>query len=346
MAAAPKCLRYPFEVAESGFDPAQLSDLYSRIVTAHIFEGLYRYDHLARPFKLKPNTADGMPEVSEDFRVWTVRVKPGIFFQEDVAFKGQRRELVAEDYVYAYKRYFDPRWKSPALASLSELKLIGMAAVRDAAVKGKQPFSYDTAVEGLRALDRYTVQFAFELPQPRFIQIMATSDLWGAVAREVVEMYGEQIPAHPVGTGPFRLAEWRRSSRILLERNPTYREVFYDAEPNADDAEGQALAQRFKGRKLPMLDAVEITIIEEEQPRWLSFLNKEQDLIYLLPYAYMDIAAPNGKLAPNLSREGAQMYRTLASDIGLLTYFNMEDPVVGGYSPDENRFAPRDWTRD
>ena len=46
---------------------------------------------------------------------------------------------------------------------------------------------------------------------------------------------------HPVGTGPFRLAEWRRTSRIVLERNPNYRERVYDAEPNADDAEGQAL---------------------------------------------------------------------------------------------------------
>ena len=82
-----KVLRYPFEVAETGFDPAQLSDLYSRIVTALLFEGLYRYDHLARPFKLKPYTADGMPEVSEDFRTWTVRVKRGIYFQDDAAFK-------------------------------------------------------------------------------------------------------------------------------------------------------------------------------------------------------------------------------------------------------------------
>ena len=330
-----KVLRYPFEVSETGFDPAQLSDLYSRIVTAHLFEGLYRYDHLARPFKLKPCTAAGMPDVSDDFRVWTVRVQPGIYFQDDAAFKGKRRELVAEDYVYAYKRYFDPRWKSPALASLSELKMVGMAAARDAAVKGKQAFSYDTTVEGLRALDRYTVRFAFEEPQPRFIQIMATSDLWGAVAREVVEFYGDQIPAHPVGTGPFRLADWRRSSKIVLERNPTYRDVVYDEEPNAGDQEGQALLQKFKGRKLPMLDRVEITIIEEEQPRWLSFLNKEQDLMYLLPYAYMDIAAPNGKLAPNLARQDVKMYRTLASDIGLLTYFNMEDPVVGGYSPEK-----------
>ena len=152
-------------------------------------------------------------------------------------------------------------------------------------------------------------------PEPRFIQVMADSSLFGAVAREVVEAYGDDIPAHPVGTGPFRLVEWRRSSRIVLERNPTYREVLYDAEPNADDAEGQALLQRFKGRRLPMIDRVEISIIEEVQPRWLSFLNKQSDLSILVPFDFVNIAAPNGKLAPFLAKQDVQLYRTLASDV-------------------------------
>ena len=327
-----KVLRYPFEVAETGFDPVALSDLYSRIVTSHIYDGLYRYDHLARPFKIRPNTADGMPEVSADFRVWTVRLKPGIFFQDDAVFKGKKRELVAQDYVYSWKRYFDPRLKAPAFPTLGELKLLGMTALRDAALKGKQAFDYDTPVEGMRALDRYTLQFKFADPEPRFEQVMADSSLWGAVAREVVEAYGDAIAAHPVGTGPYRLVEWRRSSRIVLERNPTYRDVFYDAEPNPDDAEGQALLQKFRGRKLPMIDRVEIAIIEEVQPRWLSFLNRQHDLLYLLPYDFVNIAAPNGKLAPFLAKQGVQLYRTLASDVRL-TYFNMEDSVVGGYTP-------------
>ncbi len=66
--ASPKVLRYAFEIAESGFDPAQITDLYSRVVTAHIFDGLYDYDYLARPFRITPNTADGMPDISSDFR--------------------------------------------------------------------------------------------------------------------------------------------------------------------------------------------------------------------------------------------------------------------------------------
>ena len=182
----------------------QLVDLYSRIVTAHIYENLYDYDHLARPFKINPCTADGMPKVSDDFRVWTVRVKPGIHFQHDPAFEGRRRELVAEDFVYTLKRFFDPRWKSPAYASVNELGMLGLESLREAALKNKTPFDYDAPVEGLRALDRYTVQYRFDKPQPRFLYSLAGGDVAGAVAREVIEAYGDDIqhirsaPGHSV----------------------------------------------------------------------------------------------------------------------------------------------------
>ncbi len=329
-----KVLRYAFPIAETGFDPAQVVDLYSRIVTAHLFEALYTYDHLARPFRIKPNTADGMPETSSDFRTWTIRIKPGIRFLDDPAFGGKPRELVAQDYVYSLKRFFDPRWKSPAYASLSELKILGLEPLRTAALKEKKPFQYDAPVEGLRALDRHTLQLRLQEPQPRLLQVLAGDDLYGAVAREVVEHYGDDIMAHPVGTGPFRLVEWRRSSRMVFERNPQYREKFYDAEPNADDAEGQALAQRFRGRRLPLVDRVEISIIEEAQPRWLSFLNRQQDLQERLPNEFINTVAPNGALAPNLAREHIQLFRVPASDV-TTTIFNMDDPIVGGYAPEK-----------
>ncbi len=329
-----KVLRYAFPIAETGFDPAQALDLYSRTVTAHIFDGMYRYDHLARPFKIVPNTADGMPQVSDDFRTWTVRIRPGIYFSEDPVFKGRKRELVAQDYVYSLKRFFDPRWKSPAYPTLAETKMIGMDALRDEALKSRKPFDYDREVEGLRAIDRYAIRFRLADPQPRLLQLLAGGDLFGAVAREVVEAYSDEITGRPVGTGPFRLTEWRRSSRIVLERSPSYRERTYDAQPNADDAEGQLLVERFKGRRLPMVDRVEISIIEEQQPRWLSFLNKQQDLLDRLPNEFVNIAVPNGKLAPGLERAGIKSYRVLGSDVTQWVY-NMEHPAIGGYSAEK-----------
>src|SRR5215203_960910 len=216
-----KVLHYAFEVAETSFDPVAISDLYSRIVTGHLFEGLYKYDYLARPFKIKPASAEAMPEVSEDFRTWTVRLKRGIYFLDDPVFNGRRRELTAHDFIYSFKRFFDPRWKAPAYPDLGNLKLLGMAELRDAALNGKRPFNYDTDAEGMRALDRYTIRFQLADPDPRFVEVIADNSLYGAVAREVIEAYGDNTAAHPVGTGPFRLAEWRRSSRIVLERNPT-----------------------------------------------------------------------------------------------------------------------------
>jgi ABC-type transport system substrate-binding protein len=332
--SGPKVLRYAFRVAETGFDPPKISDLYSRTVTPHIFEGLYTYDHLARPAKIKPLIAAGMPEVSADFRVWTVKLKPGIYFADDAAFKGKKREVVAQDFVYAFKRFVDPANKSPSTAGILETKFLGLAALRQEAIDGRKPFDYDREIAGIRALDRHTIRFELEEPRPRFDETLASSDLFGAVAREVVEAYGEQIMAHPVGSGPFRLAQWRRSSLIVLERNPDYREVLYDAEPAADDAEGQKLLARFKGRRLPMVDRVEISIIDEQQPRWLSFLNKQQDFIERVGEEFVSQAMPGGKLAPNLAKQGVQGMRTLGPE-GTMLVFNMEDPVIGGYTADK-----------
>ena len=329
---APKVLRYAFEVAETSLDPAKINDLYSRTLTPHIFEGLYTYDHLARPVKIKPLTADGPPQHSDDYRVWTARVRPGIFFAGDPAFKGKRRELVAQDYVYAWKRFADPANKSPVWSGMETEGYLGLPELRQRALEQKKPFDYDQEIEGIRAIDRYTIRFTLKDARPRFDQTLAAGDLYGAVAREVFEFYGAEAEAHPVGTGPFKLAQWRRSSLIALERNPDFREMLYDAEPAADDAEGQALLARFRGRRLPMVDRVEISIIEEEQPRWLSFVNGEADVAYRVGYQFAPQAMPNGKVAPNLAKKGIRGYPIVeaASNFYL---FNMDDPVVGGYTP-------------
>jgi ABC-type transport system substrate-binding protein len=333
-AAPAKSLRYAFRVAESGFDTAQITDLYSRTVVAGIFEAPFEWAYLARPFQMRPNTAAAMPEVSPDFKTFTIRIKPGIYFADDPAFKGVKRELTAADYVYSLKRFFDPQWKSGNLYILEGARMLGMNELRKELADAKKPFDYDREVEGLRALDRYTLQIKLAEPAPRFMQYFADASFAGALAREVVEFYGDKINAHPVGTGPFRLASWKRSSRIVLERNPNYREVLYAEEAPADRPDLQKVAAQLKGRKLPMLDRVEIAIIEENQPRWLSFLNKEADLLDEVPADFAHTVMPNNKLAPNLAKQGIQMVRFSRADIAH-SYFAMEHPVVGGYTPEK-----------
>jgi ABC-type transport system substrate-binding protein len=338
-AAAPskegvKVLRVAFAAAETGFDPAQVQDLYSRTVIGHILDAPLEFDFMARPAALRVNTLVALPEVSPDFRTFTFRLRPGIVFQDDPAFKGLARELVAADYVYSWKRIYDPRWKSPMLFVLENSKVLGLSELRAASIKGKRPFDYDARVEGLQALDRYTLQLRLAEPNPRIIYNFADASLFGAVAREVVEAYGDDIMAHPVGTGPFRLAAWTRSSRIVLERNPTFREERYDFEAAADAPQLTPETARLQGRRLPLVDRVEVSVIEESQPRWLAFLQGELDILDPVPVDLARVAAPNGKLAPFLERKGVKAILTPMSDI-TLTYFNMEHPLVGGYTPDK-----------
>lgn len=331
-AAAPKTLRYAFPIAETSFDPAAITDLYSRTVVSGIFEAPLEFAFLARPVRMRPNTAAAMPEVSEDFRTFTFRIKPGIYFADDPAFKGRKRELVAEDYVYSIKRHYDPRWKSGNLYLLEGAKLLGLSELRSRAIKERKPFDYDRPVEGLRTLDRYTFQVKLAEPSPRFLYNFADSSFTGALAREVVEFYGDRIGEHPVGTGPFKLGAWKRSSRIELDRNPGYRSVLYDEEAPAGDERLQAVAREFKGRRLPLVDRVQISIVEEPQPRWLSFLNEEQDIAENVPAEFAGVAFPNNELAPNLAKRGVLMLRYPRSDVAV-SYFGMEHPVVGGYEP-------------
>jgi ABC-type transport system substrate-binding protein len=334
-----KVLDLAFVNAETTIDPAKASDLYSRVVTAHIFEALYTYDHLARPALPKPLIADGMPVSSPDFRTWTVKLKRGIYFQSDPAFKGTPREVTAQDFIYPLQRIADPANKSPLWSWIETYTLLGLSEQHQAALDGKKPFDYDAPIEGLKALDRYTIQYRFKDRNPRLITgILNGSDLTGAQAREVVEFYGDRIDEHPVGTGPFKLKQWRRSSLIVLERNPDYRDVLYDAQPAADDAQGQDTLARLKGRKIPMIDEVRIAVIPETQPLWLSFLNGQLDALVTIagsvPSEFVNQAMPNGKVAPNLAKRGIVGRQQINPDIGYV-YFNMDDPVVGGYTPEK-----------
>src|SRR6267143_66253 len=307
-AAAEKVLRYAFRVAETGFDPVQINDLYSSIILAHIFDPPLTIDYLARPFKVKPNVTAGMPEVSADGKVWTLRIRPGIYFADDPAFHGKKRELTAQDYVYSLKRHWDPKSKSPNLYLLDK-RVVGMEAVRKQALDSGK-FDYDREVEGLRAIDRYSFRIVLNEPTPNLVYYLT------------------------FGTLAYRLAQWKRSSRIVLERNPNYREHYYDPEAASDDPVAQAIAARMRGKRLPQIDRVEVYIIEESQPRWLAFLNAEHDLLDQVPFEYVNLAAPEGRLAPHLQKKKIQLDRSNEFDLTFF-YFGMEHPVVGGYTPEK-----------
>ena len=327
-----KVLRYAFEVAETSFDPQKVTDVYSTIVNKAMFDSPLRYDNLARPAKLVPNTLIAMPEVSSDYRTFILRVKPGIYFDNHEVFGGKKRELTAEDYVYSMKRTLDPKLSAPSLAELEGYVVGSEEFLKRVRASGKM--EYDSAIEGLKVIDRYTFQIKLNEPKPNWIYRFADCRVSCALAREVVEKYGEDIGSHPVGTGPYRLTSWKRSSKMVFEPNPNFREEYYSGEPTADDTEGQAILARLKGRRVPMVGRFEVSIIEERQPRWISFLNKEFDLLWRMPEDVALQAVPNRQLAPNLVKQGIRAELVPALDLAFM-YFNMNDAIVGGYSADK-----------
>ncbi len=323
--AAPKeqkVLRMFLSTSETGLDPAAASDIATLSLLENIFDPLLRYDYLARPVKLRPNTASALPEVSPDGRTYTFRLRPGIHFTDDPAFKGQKREVTAQDYVYSIKRLYDPTLKSP-WSYMFDGKLVGDEAL-------KQRFDVDTPIAGLRALDRYTLRIALKEPDNNFLFYMATPAS-GVVAREVIEAYPGQAGNHPVGTGPFMIGEWKRSDRIVLLANPYSTAVFQGTPGN--DPEDRAIAAALAGKRLPRVDRVEVKIAEEFQGRMLGFLNGEYDYLEQVPESMTDMVIEGGQLKPDLQARGIRLSRFPV----LQTYYmwmNMNDPVLGGYSRD------------
>ncbi len=328
-----KVLRYAYRVAETGFDPPRVSDEASIRTLAHIFEAPLAWDTLARPVKLVPLVAAALPEVADDFRRFTVTIRPGIHFADDPAFEGRARELVAADFVYTIKRFFDPALRSEWLYRWENAKLLGLNELRKRVLEQKKPFPYDEEVPGLRTLDRYRFEIRLSEPSPRLPNLLASVTLCGAVAREVIERYAADPQAHPVGTGPFMLQQWRRASRIVLVKNPRFREQRFAGDPAEGDLAAQAIAKRLAGARAPLVDRLEFDIIEESQPRWLAFLNGEHDVVSM-PVDLASLGVPGGRLAPYLVRRGVQLDRQMAPTTAH-TFFNFDDPLVGGYTPEK-----------
>ena len=206
-----KVFRYSFPVAETGFDPARVHDLYSSEVINAIFENLVTYDYLARPPKLVPGVAEAMPEITNEGKTYTIKLKKGVYFAPDDAFKGKKRELVADDVVYSLKRHMDPKLK-PVWKFLLEGKIIGLDEVSKEADKTRK-FDYDKPVEGLKALDKYTVQIKLLQTDHNLNYILAHTPMV-MVAREAIETAGDDTNSRPVGTGPYKLGKWARGSKI------------------------------------------------------------------------------------------------------------------------------------
>jgi oligopeptide transport system substrate-binding protein len=310
-----------------GLDPAVSGEVSASMAISRMYEGLLKYDYLARPYKAIPMLAEGMPHISDDGLVYTFKIRNGIYFQDDPCFPGGKgRELVAGDFVYSYKRLADIKNASSGFWAFNRIK--GIHEFRDASA-GDTPTDYDAGVAGLRAPDRYTFQIELSEPFPQFLDVL-TMHYAFVVPREAVEYHGTDFVNHPVGTGPYRLVKWRRNSRIEFERNPKWAETgrteTYPVTGSADQKERGLL--RDAGKPVPMVDRVVQFVVDDQSTAWMMFLSGQLDASGISRDNWDAVITGDRELDETLAKRGIELVYSPAIDIRYLG-FNMDDPVVG-----------------
>lgn len=305
-----------------GLDPIRASDLYSSTAIGQLFDGLLEYHHLKRPFALQPAMAEAMPEVSKDGLTYTFRIKKGVRFSDDAAFPdGKGREVTAEDFIYSWKRLADPRLTSEGFW-IFDGKIKGLNEWASA-VKAEKA-DYSTPVEGLQAPEKHTLVVKLTQPYHQMLWVLAMPYA-SVVAKEAVDKYGAEIINHPVGTGPFKLANWTRNSKIEMVKNPNYREDKYPSDGEAGDQEKGLLADA--GQTVPFAEKLVIHEITEDQPRWQNFMKGNLD-VEAIPNDNFDGTVKDNKLVADLSNKGMYLDITPQLDVTYIA-FNMQEKLLG-----------------
>ena len=318
-----------------GFDPVKAGDTASAAAIAKVYEGLLQYAYLDRPYRVEPLLAAAMPEVSPDGLTYTFTLREGIYFQDDPCFKktdGQGRELVAEDFVYSIKRVADVKTESTGFWAFND-RIVGLNEFRERSTRADVT-DYDVSVEGLQALDRYTLKITLTRPYPQLLWVL-TMHYGFAVPREAVEYYQKELGHpefvnHPVGTGPFVLKEWKRNYRIEFVRNPKWRETGrVETYPTTGEPIDHQLGLlEMAGQQVPFLDRIVQFVVGDASTTWLMFLTGQFGISGIARDNWEVATTENMGLSEDLKVRGIKMYNSEELSV-FYVGFNMDDPILG-----------------
>ena len=314
-------------------DCGNMRDVYGMMVGSNIYETLYNYHYLKRPYEIIPVLAEEMPDISDDKLTYTIRIKQGVLFQDAPCFPdGKGRELKAEDFVFALKRVANVKYRSQNWPGYND-RIAGLDDFREYSKQFPDEWSvdYSRQVEGLRALDDYTLQIKLVRPWPQIVEIALSDTSTSPLPKEAVDYYRREIGHRPVGTGPYRLNVWRRGSYIDLVRNENWRGEVYPFESEPSDAEAGFLDDA--GKAVPFADRIIFRVIEEDQPRWLLFMRGELDLSGIPKDNFNEAIAPGSRdLTGQLQQRGIGL-EAFVEPSTFWVGFNLKDPVLGPNKP-------------
>lgn len=299
-----------------GMDPIYSNDRYSGNEVSRVYEGLLEYHYLKRPYVLQENLAESLPQVSEDGLTYTFKLKKGVLFHDNKCFpSGKGREMVASDVVFSVLRNADPKLQGNGWWVLDG-KIKGLNEWRELAIK--EGFAdYNADIDGLKAIDKYTVQFKLQKPFPQFLYSLAMP-FYFIVPKEAVEYYGKEFLNHPVGTGPFMLDKFTQSNKIVYKKNPNFRDKFYPSEGTEEDKKAGRLADA--GKKLPLVDKIVVEIIKESQPRWLSFMKGKIDYLAIPKDNFDTAITPSKELSPEMIKKKIKLSVTPQLDLTYVAF--------------------------
>ncbi|MEM7708596.1 MAG: ABC transporter substrate-binding protein, partial [Pseudomonadota bacterium] len=256
-------LRAAFNGSTDSVRPGFKQSRYASALVLATYDTLFEYRYLSRPLALVPSLAVAMPEVSEDGRTVTVRLRPDVRFPDDPAFPGGKgRTVSAADVAYSVLRHFDPKIK----ARRSDLWRDLVLGIKE--WKG----DYAELPAGIEVLDKLTIRFQLTARSPKFLHTLA-NPASAIIPREAEQAYGEELARRTVGTGPYQLDSLDETGAVLV-RNPNFRERRFSLkeagfDPNVHDPRIAEL----EGRLLPLVDRVEVSFVTDMTSRWLAFNN-------------------------------------------------------------------------
>ncbi len=304
-------------------DPAQAADLLSQYMVASFYDTLLQYNYDARPYKLEPSMLAKMPEISSDMMHYRLTLRNDLYFAADPCFGSdnnrEKRRVTASDIAYSILRIADERLHSPVFWMFRG-KIKGLEEFRKvtAAAAPADHSMYDRGCEGLEIVDERTLILHLTAPDPRMSYALALPTA-GIVNRQAVEYYGEDFQEHPVGSGPFKVADYIRDYRIILERNSDYRfETYHLAENPAD-----------RTRPLPLSDRIVCYLVKQPLAGWLMFLQGELDMSTLDKDNFDAVVGEDRKLVKSLAERGIRMIQVPEFEVRYIG-FNFTDPLLAG----------------
>jgi peptide/nickel transport system substrate-binding protein len=325
-----------------GFDPVFTSDAYASAAQKQVYEYLVEVHPFKRPLELMPLMAEAMPEISEDGKVYTFRIRGDAVFQDDPCFPGGKgRKVTAHDFVWCFKRL------AAVPTSVGSWVLAGKVKGLDEWVaRLREPlrrhldvknvwYAFEhkdlaslvaEEVPGMRALDDRTLRFELTGPYPVFTWLLSMN--YGAVyPHEAVEHYGMTYLNHPVGCGPYVVKDYFvYDKKVVYVRNPTWHGQAFPSEGAPGDREAGLLDDA--GRPLPFLDRIEFVLMPFSQPRWLKFVDGDLEWVETEKEIWARAMTEDGKLRPELAAKGIRIDRQPRQNIAF-NGFNMADPVIG-----------------